>query len=89
MSIKTIEKHLNAGRLSVTVMDDGSGILLDSEREALFNLNATGLFIIERIREGCGSLKALADALAGAFEVDQKRARVDAEKFVTGLSASL
>lgn len=70
-------------------MDDGSGVLLDSEKEALFNLNATGLFIIERIRAGCGSVEALADALTSAFEVDQNRARSDAERFVIDLSATL
>jgi hypothetical protein len=89
MSIRTIEDHLREGRLSVTVMDDGSGVLLDSEKEALFNLNATGLFIIERIRAGCGSVEAVADELARAFRIEHRRARSDAERFLSELEATL
>jgi len=89
MSIKHIEDQLNSGRLSVTVMDDGSGVLLDSEREALFNLNATGLFIVERIQTGCESIDSLAAELAAAFQVDSSRARSDAEKFIADLGATL
>jgi len=89
MTIKYIEDQLNAGRLSVTVMDDGSGVLLDSEREALFNLNATGLFIIERIQEGCESVETLANEMGQAFQVARERARSDAERFIKDLSATL
>lgn len=89
MSIERIANHLKAGRLNVTVMDDGSGVVLDGEREALFNLNATGLFIIEQIQGGCVCLEALAKELSAAFQVDPARARSDAERFITDISATL
>lgn len=89
MSIDHIRRHLDSGRLSVTVMDDGSGVVLDGEREALFNMNATGLFIVERIQRGADSFDAVAEALAESFQIETPKARADVRKFLDDLSAAL
>jgi hypothetical protein len=89
MSIDRIKTHLDSGRLSVTVMDDGSGVVLDGEREALFNMNSTGLFIIDQIRRGSDSIDAVADALATTFQIKPSTARSDATRFIRDLSATL
>jgi len=89
MSTEKIAEHLEQGRLTLTVMDDGSGVLLDVKDEALFNLNATGLFVIQQIKNDCESLDALAEAVAQKFKIDTPRARQDVETFTNALSATL
>ncbi len=89
MPIQQLSEQLKQGRLSLTVMDDGSGVLLDVKEEALFSLNPTGLFLIQQLQDGEASLEMLAAALADQFQIDGAQARQDAEQFLNDLSAAL
>jgi hypothetical protein len=54
MSIPILQSELASGRLTITALDDGSGVLLAARQEQLFSMNATGLVIIKALAEGRG-----------------------------------
>lgn len=89
MPIQSIADHLETGRLTLTIMDDGSGVLLDTEREALFSLNATGLVLIQQIRAGAKNIEDIAAVVAERFQVGPEQARRDAVRFLTDINATL
>lgn len=89
MSIELIASGLQSGRLTITSLDDGSGVVLDSDGEQLFSFNVTGLSIVQAIELGVHDLDALAELLSERFEVTPERARSDVSDFVQRLAAKL
>ncbi|AKS42512.1 PqqD family protein [Wenzhouxiangella marina] len=85
----TIADAFDAGRLALTVLDDGSGVLLDQDAEALISLNATGLVLVEALKAGCRDEGQLADRLVERFRVDRPRAEADVTAFLRALADSL
>ncbi|TVQ41715.1 MAG: PqqD family protein [Wenzhouxiangella sp.] len=89
MTIEAIAKGLESGRLTITSLDDGSGVVLDSDGEQLFSFNVTGLTIVQAIASGARDVEALADALTSRFEVTPERARTDVQAFLQRLAEKL
>ncbi len=89
MSIETIARGLESGRLTITSLDDGSGVVLDSDGEQLFSFNVTGLTIVQAIEKGDRDIDALADQLTRRFEVSAERARADVQGFLKRLAEKL
>jgi len=89
MSIRELKHQLEQDRLSLTLMDDGSGVLLDARKEALFSLNPSGLFVIQQVAAGVDRLDTLADAMVERFRIDAEQARRDAEAFIRALLDTL
>lgn len=85
MSAVKIGEAMDAGRLSLTVLDDGSGVLLDQEKEALLSLNTTGLAIVSAIADGCREELRLAERLSQQFEIDNEKALTDVRHFINQL----
>ncbi len=88
-AIETIASGLENGRLTITSLDDGSGVVLDSDGEQLFSFNVTGLTIVQAIESGDKTVEALSDRLSKRFEVDKERARSDVEGFLSRLAEKL
>jgi len=89
MSAETIAEAMTTGRLSLTVLDDGSGVLLDQEKEALLSLNTTGLAIVSAIADGCREEQDLAERLSQQFDIDPEKAKADVHHFLTQLTKVL
>jgi hypothetical protein len=89
MSIEELKNQLEQDRLSLTLMDDGSGVLLDARKEALFSLNPTGLFVVQQIEAGVDEIDVLARAMAERFRIDPEQARRDASDFIRALLETL
>ena len=54
-AISTLIAALRDGRLTINALDDGSGVLLDLEREQLMTLNTTGMVLVQAIERGAAS----------------------------------
>ena len=58
-------------RCLLTSLPDGTGVVLHLDDKFYFTLNATALFVWQRLADGSAStVPALADAVAGAFRVE-------------------
>lgn len=82
MSIESLRKDLAEGRLTISALDDGSGVVLDVEGEQLLEMNATGLAIMQAIADGVGSEEAVAEVVAGKFDAPVERVLGDVREFV-------
>lgn len=87
--LQQLRQHLDRGRLTISRLDDGSGVVLDVERERLFTLNATGLGIIQAAADGAADETAVVEALVARFEVNAADARKDLERFLADLIRAL
>jgi hypothetical protein len=68
-------------------IDEREAALLDVETRGFFALNPTGLFLVERLRDGC-TAAALSRALAGQFNTSARACRADVDRFVDELRAA-
>ncbi|MGY6553174.1 MAG: PqqD family protein [Wenzhouxiangella sp.] len=84
-----IAQALESSRLSITALDDGSGVVLDAVGEQLLSMNATGLTIMRAIANGAHDTNALVDHLAARFAVDRQTAEADVTPFVERVAATL
>ena len=87
--IEKIGAALTSGRLSINRLDDGSGVVLDVEREQLVSMNRTGLMIIQAIADGARGEAAIAAWLSQQFSIDLSRARHDLTAFTQRLATAL
>lgn len=88
-SLEQLQHYLDSGRLTISALDDGSGVVLDVEGEKLVSLNATGLAIVQSAADGAASEQDLAAALAERFAVAPDAARADVRTFLARLMASI
>ncbi len=87
--LQQLRQHLDRGRLTISRLDDGSGVVLDVERERLFTLNATGLGIIQAAADGAADETAVVEALVARFEVSEADAQQDVQTFLARLLRAL
>lgn len=73
-------------RVLLTVLGDGSGVLLDLDTKFYFTLNAVGVAAWRALSiEGGATLDSVASAIADEFDVEPEVARADLEQLVKGL----
>jgi hypothetical protein len=73
-------------RVSLTVLGDGTGVLLDLETKFYFTLNASSVEMWRALEaRGSASAADLGGALARIFEVDAERAEADCAHVLTQL----
>ncbi|GAB4177850.1 MAG: hypothetical protein Kow0020_13860 [Wenzhouxiangellaceae bacterium] len=88
-AVETIAEALASGALTVTALDDGTGVLLDMSGERLITLNDTAMCLVEGIEAGERELDALVRRLVRRFDVPTDQARADAASFVARLAEVL
>lgn len=81
-AITTIAQALASGRLTINALDDGSGVVLDVEREQMLTMNATGIALVQAINNGADTAQALVDTLTARFEVTPEQAARDVHGFL-------
>ena len=79
---KSIAKAIDAERLTVNRLDDGTAVLLDKDGEELMSLNEAGRRLIDWIDEGADTLPDLVDRMMDFYEVERDVAHDDAKGFV-------
>jgi len=89
MSAEHIVEALSSGRLSLTVLDDGSAVVLDERRESLLTLNPSALVVMQGLASGTTNFDELAGALQNRFSIDRDTAMGDVHRFIQDLAATL
>lgn len=87
--ITTIRNALDSGRLTINALDDGSGVVLDTDGEQLLTLNRTGMRLIQSIDDGASTVDPLRDMLMAEYEVEAERAEADVRAFVAEVAKAL
>ncbi|MEJ5207466.1 PqqD family protein [Denitratimonas sp. CY0512] len=85
MDIPEFARRIEEGHYGVTLLPDGTGVLLDLNQEALISFNATGAFILSCLRERMDESQVVA-ALIERFEVDDLTAGQDVPAFIAQLA---
>lgn len=88
-AVNRIQTAFEQGRLTISRLEDGSGVVLDVDREQLLSMNDTALTIVEAIAAGRVSLHGLAEMLQRRFDCSSERAECDVLEFVKRLDAAL
>lgn len=88
MSLKALSAALNEDSYTMTVMADGTGVLLDLKNESLLTFNDTGAFMFSRIKEGESAEAIVAQVLA-SYQVDEVTAQSDVDAFISQLDQAL
>ena len=89
MNLDEILAYLEAESISRSSLDDGSGVVLDVDRQLVFVLNDTGQFVLDALRSGLRNEDDIAAGLAAAFEVDQEETRRDVRAFLKAVRAAM
>ncbi len=71
----------------LTVLDDGTGVILNLETKYYFTLNQTGVALWQALEAGAGTAREIAQALSRTFEVDEAQALKDVEDVLRELVA--
>ena len=87
--IARIGAALASQRLTINRLEDGSGVVLDVQREQLVSMNRTGLMIIQAIADGAGAEADIAEQISQSFGIDLDRAQQDVRRFARQLAAAL
>ncbi|NOZ78445.1 MAG: PqqD family protein [Acidobacteria bacterium] len=83
--INALAGLLRSGALAHTRLADSSGVLLHADTLQVLTLNETGMFLVDRLREGTETIDGLVDALVSHFTVNEKTARRDVSAFLDEL----
>ncbi len=81
--------YLAQPEVTLTVLADGSGVILDIAASQVITLNDTGVLLAEALRDGVASSEELVDQLTTSYEVDQADARADVGDFLDLLAGHL
>lgn len=83
-TIEDFVRRHRSGEFSITTLPDGSGVLLDLDRETLLNFNATGAFMLDCLAQGMSEAEVVERVLA-RYMVGPSTARKDVAGFVEQL----
>lgn len=86
---KSIAKAIDARRLTVNRLGDGTAVLLDGDGEELMTLNEAGRRLIDWIDDGAETLPELVDRMMEFYEVERDVAHDDAKGFVEEVAETL
>jgi len=87
--VPALAAYLAQPEISLTVLADGSGVILDIGASQVITLNDTGVFLTEALKDGACSSEDLLKQLTDAYEVDTAEAEADVVAFVELLAGHL
>ncbi len=85
-NLNYLADQLVSGALSISALDDGSGVVLDVAGERLLTMNASAIAIMHAIQSGCRDRAEIASRLAKQFAIPADQAESDVSIFVDTLS---
>jgi hypothetical protein len=71
----------------LTVLDDGTGVILNLDTKYYFTLNETGVALWQALEAGASTASAIAAELVRRFEVDEAQALEDVREVLAELLA--
>lgn len=88
-AISKIAAALDENRLTINVLEDGSGVVLDVEGERMLTANMAGIAIIQAIAEGSRDQEGVARRLAARFDISEPRASEGIADFIGKVAQAL
>ncbi|MCU7960924.1 MAG: PqqD family protein [gamma proteobacterium symbiont of Bathyaustriella thionipta] len=85
MNLHELSAHLQDDQISETVLEDGSGVLLDLAGQRVLSLNDSGMLLVSQLRNGVAERVQLVAAMTQAFEVSHEQAGADVDDFLQEL----
>jgi hypothetical protein len=79
-----LARLLASAAIRVARLSDASGVVMDEEGLEIFAVNASGMCLIEALRNGVVEQAELVERLMEEFDVDRPTAESDVESFVRG-----
>jgi hypothetical protein len=89
MSLKKLQKGLAEGQLTISALDDGSGVVLDVSGEQLLEMNPTGLAIMQAIADGAENEAQVAELVVNRFDAPLERVVDDVRVFVRDVGLAI
>lgn len=89
VGIEWLRENIERGRLTISRLDDGSGVLLDVEGEQLVEMNASAMAMIQAVADGAEDCRAVAERVAEQFGQPVERVAADVDRFLAQLAGSL
>ena len=87
--LQALAESLNREDVTLTLLADGSGVILDLDGQHVLSVNPVGMCVIEALKAGRRSETALVEAVCTAYEVDETRAGEDVRAFIEQASSLL
>lgn len=87
--VPELAAYLAQPEVTLTVLADGSGVILDIAASQVITLNDTGVLLAEALKEGATSSGGLVAQLTATYEVDEADARADVADFIELLAGHL
>jgi len=87
--IAELADYLQQPDISLTVLADGSGVILDIAASQVITLNNTGTTLAEAMRDGARELDELTRQLSEEYDVDAATADAEIQAFCDTLSGYL
>lgn len=81
MDLARAARRLTESSMTFTRLADGSGVLLDIEGRNVFSFNPTAMDALEQLLQGDESMDSLAAGIVDRYEVSQRQAVADLERF--------
>jgi len=89
IDITAIGRWLVNDQITDTVLEDGSGVLLDLEGRQVLSLNDSGMWLVQHLRAGELGFDVLIDGLMACYAVPREVAVGDVVRFLRDLEALL
>jgi hypothetical protein len=80
--LNELSRLLACESIRVARLGDGSGVVLDQKGSEVFAVNASGMCLLDALRNGIVDPAELSDRLMEEFHVDRSTAEKDVESFV-------
>lgn len=89
MEIEWLRENIAGGRLTISRLDDGSGVVLDMQGEKLLEMNASALAMVQAVADGAETEQAVAEQISARCGAPTDRVARDVREFFSQLVASL
>lgn len=88
MSVTALSNLLQQNDYSMTMMPDGSGVLMDLRHETLLTFNGSAALMLSCIQEG-ETEAAMVNRVVQKFAIDEETAATDVSRFVEELAEAV
>ena len=88
MTVAALRALLQQDDYTITMMNDGTGVLMDLRKETLLTLNGTAALILAGIDEGASKDEIVARVIQ-KYQVDEGTACTDVETFLVKLGEAV
>jgi phosphatidylglycerophosphatase A len=88
MPVPLLSTLLQQGEYTITIMEDGTSVLMDLNNEALLTFNGTATLMLAAIEQGASS-EAIVTQIIETYQIDRDTAQADVDEFIGNLTRAL